>query len=87
MDAGAVEVGAVDAGRRRHVLVAALLLGMSLVAVLLGVAVTEWFLFAVPFGVLGAYGAWLGLSDDEFFDAVGAASGDDLGRGPAGLSL
>ena len=59
---------------------------LTAVAVALAALVTGWFLLAVPFTVVGAYGAWLGLSDDELFDAFGSASGDDAGRGPAGLS-
>lgn len=41
---------------------------------------------AVPFGVVGAYAAWLGLTAEEALDALGGAEGDDAGRGPAGLA-
>ena len=59
---------------------------LTAVAVALAVLVTGWFLLAVPFTVVWAYGAWLGLSDEELSDAFGTTSGDDVGRGPAGLS-
>ena len=65
---------------------AALLSLLTALAVALAVLVTAWFLLAVPFTVVGAYGAWLGLSDEELLDAFATASGDDVGRGPTGLS-
>jgi fatty acid desaturase len=73
--------------RTRRPRVAALLLSLTAVAVALAALVTGWFLLAVPFTVVAAYGAWLGLSNEELFDAWGTASGDDAGRGPTGLSL
>lgn len=72
--------------RRRRPRLAALLLLLTALAVALALLVTGWFLLAVPVTVVGAYGAWLGLSGEELADAFGAASGDDAGRGPAGLS-
>ncbi len=65
---------------------AALLVLLTALAVALAALVTGWFLLAVPFTLVGAYGAWLGLSNEELSDAFGTASGDDAGRGPTGLS-
>jgi hypothetical protein len=69
----------------RRALAAALLALVPLAAVLAS-TVSGWFLVAVPFAVVAAYGAWLGLSGEELLEAV-AAGEDDLGRGPAGISL
>ena len=65
---------------------AALMVLLTAVAVPLAALVTGWFLLAVPLTIVGAYGAWLGLSNEELSDAFGSASGDDAGRAPAGLS-
>ena len=62
------------------------MLSLTAVAFALATLLTGWFLLAVPFTVVVAYGAWLGLSNDELLDAFGTVSGDDAGRGPAGLS-
>jgi hypothetical protein len=47
---------------------------------------SAWFLVVVPFAVAGAYAAWLGLSNEEVLETFDI-SGDDAGRGPAGMSL
>lgn len=66
---------------------AALSLTLAAVASVLAAVVSGWFLLAVPFTIVAAYGAWLGLTDEELLDAFATASGDDVGRGPSGLSL
>lgn len=72
--------------RRRRPRVVALMLSLTALAVVLAALLTGWFLLAVPFTGVAAYGAWLGLSNEELLEAFGAASGDDAGHGPAGLS-
>jgi hypothetical protein len=59
---------------------------LTAVAVALAALVTGWFLLVAPFTIVAAYGAWLGLTNEELFDAFGTASGDDVARGPTGLS-
>jgi hypothetical protein len=54
------------------------------VAVVLAAAVSAWFLVAVPFALVAMYGAWLGLSSKETWDAMD--TWDDPGGGPAGMS-
>ena len=72
--------------RRRRSGMAALMVLLTAVAVVLAALMTGWFLLAVPFTVVWAFAAWLGLSNQELADAFDAVSGDDAGRGPAGLS-
>ena len=72
--------------RRRRPLAAAGWLTVTVLAAALALLVTAWFVLAAPFTVTFAYGAWLGLTHAEVLEAVGEASGDDAGRGPAGLS-
>lgn len=62
-------------------------LSLTAVAFALAALVTGWFLVAVPCTVVAAYGAWIGLSDEELLDAFDTAFGDDAGRRPTGLSL
>lgn len=59
------------------------MLAVTALSLPLAWTVSAWFLIAVPFGVVGAYAAWSGLSNDEFLDVLDA--GDDPGRGPAGI--
>ena len=61
-------------------------LAATLLSAALALLVTPWTLLAAPLTVTFAYGARLGLTHAEVLDALGEASGDDAGRGPAGLS-
>jgi hypothetical protein len=72
--------------RQSRTVLAAALVALVPLAVALAATVSGWFLVAVPFAVVAAYGAWLGLSGEELVEAVGAGE-DDLGRGPAGVWL
>ena len=56
----------------------------TVIAAVLAVVITPWSLVLAPFALVGACAAWLGLSGEELLDALG--SGDDVGRGPAGLA-
>ena len=64
----------------------ALMVSLTGLAVALAVVVSAWFLLAVPWTILAACGAWLGLTNREVLHALDEISGDDLGRGPAGMS-
>ena len=57
---------------------------LTVIAAVLAVVITPWSLVLAPFALVGACAAWLGLSGEELLDALG--SGDDVGRGPAGLA-
>jgi hypothetical protein len=61
--------------------VGTLLLALS---VALAIAVSAWFLVAVPFVLTAMFGAWLGLTIRQTWDAV--QTSDDPGGGPAGMS-
>ena len=55
------------------------------ISVALAVATTGWFLLVLPFSVPAAFGAWLGLSNEELLDVLDGGGADaDPGRGPAG---
>jgi hypothetical protein len=65
----------------------ALLLLVSALAVLLAFLWTAWCLLVLPFSMTGAFRAWLGLSNQDLFDAFDGEGADaDPGRGPAGLT-
>ena len=70
-------------GRQPRRLAVVLMLAVTAVSLPLAWTVSAWFLIAVPFEVVVAYAAWLGLSNDEFLDVL--ATGDDPGRGSAGI--
>ncbi|MCW2678896.1 MAG: hypothetical protein JWM62_297 [Frankiales bacterium] len=69
---------------RRHLLVVSALSVVALLALVLAVTVTAWALAALPFCVVGAFGAWIGLDLGRFADAVGFTD-DDAGRGVPGM--
>ncbi len=63
----------------------ALMVLASALAVVLALLTTGWFLLVLPFFVPAAFGAWLGLSNEELLDALDGGGADpDPGRGPAG---
>lgn len=72
------------AGRKRRPLATAVCGLLVILAVLLGVVISLWFLVAVPFALLAGYGTWVGLSNDEIFDALDV--GDDPGAGTPGMT-
>jgi hypothetical protein len=74
----------VDSPRRRHRAVPAALLLLGVGAAALAWTATAWWLLAVPFCLVGAYGAFLGLSATEVLDAVDAGN-PDAGRGVPGM--
>ena len=72
-----------DSARPRRRLVPALLLLAAVAAVALAWSTTAWWLVAVPFCLVGAYGAFFGLTATEVLDAVDSEG--DAGRGVPGL--
>ena len=70
--------------RRRRWPMTALMVLRSCAAVALALVTTAWFLLVLPFALPAAFGAWLGLSDEELLDALDGGGEADLGRGPAG---
>ena len=62
----------------------ALLTLVSAMAVSLAVLTTGWFLLVLAFSMPAAFGAWLGLSNAELFEALDGGEDSDPGRGMAG---
>jgi|GEM_PF-6062232 len=56
-----------------------------LTAIGLAVLISLWFLVAVPFTMIAMYGAWVGLTNDEIFDAFGTDAADP-GAGAPGMT-
>jgi len=62
----------------------ALMALVSALAVVLAVLTSGWFLLVLAFSVPAAFGAWLGLSNEELLEAFDGGDDPDPGRGMAG---
>ncbi len=70
---------------RYGVLLASIL--SSVVAVAGAVLVTAWALLVLPFAFIIGVCAYSGLTLAQTWEAMDEHSGDDAGRGPAGMSF
>ncbi len=59
----------------------------AVVAIAAALLLTAWALLVLPFAIIVAVCAYKGLTLTQTCTAMGEASGDDAGRGPAGLSF
>lgn len=62
-------------------------LAVAALAVLTAFTISAWTLLVLPFAFIVGTCAFFGYAFLETWDAIGDASGDDVGRGPAGLGF
>lgn len=62
-------------------------LAASVVAVAAALLLSAWALLVLPFALIIGVCAYEGLTLSQAWTALGEASGDDAGRGPAGMSF
>ena len=73
------------AKRRPRYGLMAVCLVVAVLAGVVAISVSTWALVALPFAFIIGACALIGLSLGETWDALGERSGDDVGRGPAGM--